>query len=141
MGHTAVGVQGVGAAGQVAVQQDAVLVVQLEAEGVPLGHQADGGRLKGDGLVGDGDGGGCRRHAGALAGKQAVQAVLPGGGGQHVGLFGQLAVKGDPDADDLVGDKADLDVGAVGVEEERPVQALHRLNLFAKVHEVLLSSF
>ena len=135
VGHPAVGVQDIGRAGQVAVQERPLLVVELEAEGVALGHQADGRRLKGDGRVGDGDVGGHRLHPGALGGKQAVQAVLPGGGGQNIGFLGQLAVKGDPDPDDLVGDKADLDVRAVGVEQERPVQALHGLDLFAKVHE------
>ena len=135
VGHAAVGVQDVGGAGQVAVQQRPVFVVQFEAQGAALGHQADGGRLEGDGLVGDGD---FRRHrldAGALGAEQAVQTVLPGGGGEDVGFFGQLAVKGDPDPDDLVGDKADLDVRAVGVEQERPVQALHGLDFLAKIHE------
>ena len=136
VGHPAVGIQGVGGAGQIAVEEIAVLVVELEAEGRTGHFQPDGRRLEGVALPCLGDLGLDRVQTGPLLGEQAVQTVLPGGGGQDIGFFIQLPVKGHPDPDDLVGDKTDLDVCAVGVEQEGAVQALHGLNFLAKIHRV-----
>ena len=124
VGHPAVGVQGEGVARQVLIEQRALLVVEPEGDRVLVHFKAELASVEHQGLVPLGELGLDGLEAGTLLLEQGVQPVLPGGGGQHVGLLRQLLVEGGADADDLVGDKVELDVGAVGVQQEGALQAL-----------------
>ena len=140
VGHPVVGVQHEGIARQVLVEQGVFLVVEPEGDGVLVHLQAEPAGVEHQGFLPLGDAGLNGLEAGALLLKQGVQPVGPGGGGQHVGLLRQLLVEGGADADDLVGDKIELDVGAVGVQQAGALQALQAGDGGTDFHGVSLLS-
>ena len=118
--HPVVAVQHKGVARQILIEQSALRVIEPEGQGILLHLQPDGGSGKGQGLIVLSDLRHHRSHVLPLR-EEEIQPVLPGHSGQHIGLLGKLLVEGGPDPDDLVGDKADLHIRLVGVDEVHTV--------------------
>ena len=106
-----------GALPQVGVDQPACGVVQQKGQRALAHDQFQGLGAEGQGLFVLLAGDVQRGDAGALVLEQLVHPVGPGGGDQGVGLLFELAVKGDPHPDDVVGHKDQHDVSLVAVDD------------------------
>ena len=102
---------------QVPVDALALGGVEGEGEGLLFQHQLQGGGTEHQRLPRVLAGNVQRGDPGALAGKEGVQTVLPGGGHQGVGPLGELPGEGRPQADHVVAEEHHHHVGAVAVDQ------------------------
>ena len=115
---------------QIPVDALALTVVEGEGKQGLIQHQSQGLGGKADGLLVLGEWHIQRRDALPLPLEQTVQPILPGGGHQGVALFPEAAVKGDPDADNVVAHEHQHHIGAVTVDDVAVAGLFQRLEFF-----------
>ena len=101
------------------VPVDALALGGVEGEGERLlfQHQLQGGGTEHQRLPRVLAGNVQRGDPGALAGKEGVQTVLPGGGHQGIGRFREFFLKRHPQADHIVAEEHQHRVRAVAVDQ------------------------